>query len=199
MFLSSEGKAREAALELEVEQIYNKDGIKNIVAKLDKLYLKDKTQSAYEAYDNFERFKHPSDMSISDCINEFERLLNKTKQYGTTMSTDVLAYHLLKSANLLETYEQLARATIKELKYDEMQLQLKKIFGDNDNSNSELQVQIKMELINQTEHQNEEVHVNYGYDNTFSQCGKRSNRYLRPPSRDGYHMRNRGNFQQQSF
>ena len=109
MFLSLEGKAREAASELEAEQINSKDCIKNIVAKLDKLYLKDKTQSAYEAYDNFEPFKRPSDMSISDYINEFERLLKKTKQYGTTMSTDVLAYRLLKSANLPETREQLAR------------------------------------------------------------------------------------------
>ena len=67
-------------------------------------------------------------MLISYYINDFERLLNKTKQYGTTMSTDVLAFRLLTSANLSETHEQLARATIKELKYDEMQLQLKKIF-----------------------------------------------------------------------
>ena len=78
-----------------------------------------------------------------------------------------------------------------------MQLQLKKIFGGNDNSSSESQVQIKMELINQTEHQNEEVY--YGYNNTFSQCGKQSNQYLKPSSRGGYRMRHRGNFQQQSF
>ena len=105
VFLSLQGKAREAALELGVEQINNKDGVKNIVAKLDKLYLKDKSQSTYEAYDNFEHFKRPSDMSISDYINEFERLLNKTKQYSTTIylyysTTDVLAYRLLKSASL---------------------------------------------------------------------------------------------------
>ena len=53
VFLSLEGKAREAALELEVEQINNKESIKNIVAKLDKLYLKDKTRSANESYDKF--------------------------------------------------------------------------------------------------------------------------------------------------
>ena len=111
-------------------------------------------------------------MSISDYLNESERLLNKTKQYGATMSTDVLAYCLLKSADLSETHEQLARATIKELKYDEKQLQLKKIFGDNDNSNSKSRVQIMMELINQTEHQTEEVY--YEYDNTFSQHSKQT-------------------------
>ena len=36
-------------------------------------------------------------------------------------------------------------------------------------------------------------------NNTFSQRSKRSNRYLRPSSRGGYRMKNRGNFQQQSF
>ena len=46
-------------------------------------------------------------LSISDYINEFERLLNKTKQYGIAMSINVLAYRLLKSTNLSETHEQL--------------------------------------------------------------------------------------------
>ena len=46
------------------------------------------------------------------------------------MSSDILAYRLLKSANLEDTPEQFIRATVKELTYDDMQLQLKKIFGD---------------------------------------------------------------------
>ena len=78
-----------------------------------------------------------------------------------------------------------------------MQLHLKKTSGDNDNSNSESQMQIKMESINQTERQNEEVY--YVYSNTFSQCGKQSNRHPRQPGRDGYRTRNQGNFQQQSI
>ena len=59
-------------------------------------------------------------MTISDYINEFERLLNKTKRYGSDMSTGILAYRLLKSANLSEQHQKLARATITELKYDTM-------------------------------------------------------------------------------
>ena len=54
VFFTLEGKACEAAIELEVEEINHKDGIKNIIKKLDKLYLKDQTQAAYERYDNFE-------------------------------------------------------------------------------------------------------------------------------------------------
>ena len=55
---------------------------------------------------------------INQSNREFQSyctIMNKTKQYGTTMSTDVLAYRLLKSANLSETHEQLARATINKI------------------------------------------------------------------------------------
>ena len=71
VFLTLEGKAREAIIELEVADINHADGLKNIIQKLDKLYLKDKTQAAYERYDCFERFRRPSEMSMTDYINEF--------------------------------------------------------------------------------------------------------------------------------
>ena len=130
IFLTLEGRAREAVLELDVDIISDDTGVENILKHLNKLYLKDKTQSAYEAYEKFEKFKRPSDMSMTDFINEFERLKSKTKQYGTEMSTDILAYRLLKSANLSESHEQLAKATISDLTYECMKTQLKKIFGD---------------------------------------------------------------------
>ena len=130
IFLTLEGKAREAVLELPVEKLNCDDGVKNLINQLNKLYLKDKTQLAYEAYDSFEKFRRPENMKMSDYVNEFERLLNKTKQYGSEMSEDILAYRLLKSANLHEHHEQLARATVGALTYDNMKLQLKRIFGE---------------------------------------------------------------------
>ena len=129
VFLTLEGKAREAILNMDIEKIKGKNGVKNIVTELNKLYLKDKLEMAYEIYDAFERFRRPADMSIKD-YNEFERLLSKTKKFGTTVSPDILAYRLLKSANLEKSQEQLIRATVKDLSFIEMQLQLKKIFGD---------------------------------------------------------------------
>ena len=150
MFLSLESRAREAVLELDDSKISGEDGVKNIIAKLDTLYLKDKTQSAYEAYDSFEQFKKPSDMSVSEYINEFERLKSRTESYGTSLSSNVLAYRLLKSANLSEQHEQLARATISDLTYEQMKLQLKKIFGDSSmcqRSNSEGFSNVKIVLV----------------------------------------------------
>ena len=129
IFLTLEGKARETVLNLDIKEIKAKNGVESIVKALNKLYLKDKLQMAYETYDTFEKFRRPEKMSIKEYINEFERLLNKTKKYGS-MSSDILAYRLLKSANLEDTPEQFIRATVKELTYDDMQLQLKKIFSD---------------------------------------------------------------------
>ena len=149
LFLTLDGKAREAALELEVSDIGHEKGVDKIIEKLNTLYLKDKAQTAFEAYDNFERFQRPSDMTISHYINEFERLLARTQKHGTTMSSDILAYRLLKSANLSESHEQLARATISgDLTYDAMKKQLKRIFGDNIDSDLASDVQgIKVENV----------------------------------------------------
>ena len=136
IFLILEGRSREAVLELDVSKISAKDGVKTIIEKLDSLYLKDKTQSAFEAYDSFEKFRRPSEMTINEYINQFERLKAKTESYKTQLSTDVLAYRLLKSANLSEAHEQLARATITDLTYDAMKAQLKKIFSHGEKSTS---------------------------------------------------------------
>ena len=130
IFLTLEGRAREAVLELDVASISANDGVKKITEKLDTLFLKDKTQSAFEAYDTFEKFRRSSDMSVSDYINEFERLKAKVESYKMVLSTDIMAYRLLKSANLSESHEQLAKATIPNLTYEDMKAQLKKIFGD---------------------------------------------------------------------
>ena len=69
-------------------------------------------------------------MSIQAFLNEFDKRMCKTKSYGTVQSDDVLAYCLLKSANLSNNHEELIKATIPELKYDLMKDQLKKTFSD---------------------------------------------------------------------
>ena len=57
IFLTLSGKAREAVLELDVSKLTDKDGVKNVISKLDTLYLENKTQSAYAAYENFKHFQ----------------------------------------------------------------------------------------------------------------------------------------------
>ena len=51
--LSLSDRAREASLELSIEVLSAKDGVKQLLAKLDSLFLKEKDQRIYITYDNF--------------------------------------------------------------------------------------------------------------------------------------------------
>ena len=130
IFLTLSGQAREAVLEIDLEKLASDDGVKNLVAALDELYLVDETCSAYEAYEAFEKFVRPSEMTISDYIIHFERLYNKAKSHSMEIHEGVLAYRLLNSANLSENHKQLVRATLSEMKYNKMKDQLKKVFSN---------------------------------------------------------------------
>ena len=79
------------------------------------MYLKDENNSAFEAYESFENYQRPSDMDMTTYINAFERLYQKAKNFKFELPDGVLAYRLLKSANLSSEHEQLARATLPAL------------------------------------------------------------------------------------
>ena len=204
IFLTLEGKAREAVLELEVDDISSQTGVDKIIEKLDTLYQKDKAQTAFESYDNFEKFQRPVDMTISCYINEFERLLAKTKKHGTTMSSDILAYRLLKSANLSQAHEQLARATITgDLSYEAMKKQLKRIFGDNVDGDLAADTHnIKIENVNAASAEDCDTYYGYGRPTGQRRGNFRSNwrgnpsprRPSRPPMRASRGGRGRNPF-----
>ena len=130
VFMVLEEEAQDAVLELNSEVLATDDGVKNILKSLDGLYEKDKTLSAFEALEEFENYKRPANMSIKDFCNQFDLLYSKTKKYGTEMSTDVLAYRLLKSSNLTQSQQELAKATITTLNFDAMKAHLKKVHVD---------------------------------------------------------------------
>lgn len=126
IFLTLTGQAREAILEMELEVLSSDDGVKELVKKLDSLYLKDSHHSAYEAYEKFEKFCRPSSMTMNDYIIEFERLYNKLKNYDMELPEGVLAYRFINSSNISESHKQLIRATLTELKYTKAKEQLKR-------------------------------------------------------------------------
>ena len=57
---------------------------------------------------------------MSEYCNEFDKKYAKVKSYGTVFPQDLLGFRLLKAASLLPHQEQLAKATITELTYDNM-------------------------------------------------------------------------------
>ena len=125
--LTLEGRAKAAVLEMEIEELNAEDGLPKLIAKLDGLFLKDENQRVYAAYEEFETYSRPADMSIDDFISDFERLYNKVKAYKIELPDPVLAYRVLKSANLVQTKVELVRATITTMSYKDMITQLRKL------------------------------------------------------------------------
>jgi hypothetical protein len=130
VFLSLKGKSREAVLEMTAAEISTATGLDAIVAKLDTLWKEDENLEAFNAYERFEKFKRPSEMSVTEYIITFERLNNKLTAKNIVLPEGVLAYRLLKSAGLTTEQEQLVKATVGEFTYKAMCAKLKSIFGD---------------------------------------------------------------------
>ena len=109
------------------EQIATEEGVNTIIAQLDTMFKKDANLTAYREYEEFESYRRPVDMDISDYLEEFERRWNKTKTSGTALSDNVLAYRCLRSANLSEHNEQLVLVTIGTIDFENMKSQLMKV------------------------------------------------------------------------
>ena len=65
-------------------------------------------------------------MNITDYLNEFERLYHEIQRFEISLRSAVLAYHVLKSSNLPNEKQQVARATFTELTYENMKKQLRR-------------------------------------------------------------------------
>ena len=139
------GKAKEAVLELDIEKLNDDSGVDNVLKRLDKLFPQDSNQSAYMAYDKFEKFQRSPDMDIKEYINQFESLYDKIRVHNMGLPDEVLAYGVPKSANISQEHEQLVRATITEFSYSNMTEQLKKIFGDVATTQNSVTVAVKVE------------------------------------------------------
>ena len=144
--LSLEDEALDAVLERDESDIGKENGVDFIIERLNRLLKKDSAVTKCQALEAFMTFKRPSNMSIQAYLNEFDKRLFKTKSHGTVMSDDILAYRLLKSADLSSYHEELVKATILDMQYDIMKDQLKKTFND-----SSRQIQTKSEDIIKTE------------------------------------------------
>ena len=130
LVLSLEDESLDAVLEIDESDISKENGINFIIERLNRLFKKNSTVIKYQTLEAFITSKRPSNMPIQAYLNEFDKRLFKTKSYGTVTSDDILAYRLLKSANLSGYHEELVKATIPNLQYDIMKDQLKKTFSD---------------------------------------------------------------------
>ena len=154
IFSSLTGKAKKAALQLDVKDLKTKDGVKALRLKLDKTFVKDKKVAMYESYEKFEKFKRSKDMSLEDYTIEFAELVYCLEKYEIKLPQVVLAYHYLNSANLTETQSTIVKSTIPEYTYERMVDQVKPVFNDSRRDQEEQAIKVKVE---------EETEVNETY------------------------------------
>ena len=83
---------QDAILELNTNDVTDKDGVNKIIKRLNHLYKKDELTEKYNALESSETYKRNSNTSIHDFLTEFEKCYNKTKSHGTIWSDNLLAY-----------------------------------------------------------------------------------------------------------
>ena len=168
VFLSLEGTAREAVLELATAVLNSEDGMKKLYEKLDTLFLEDINQSAFRAYETFENYQRLPGTSLEVFLIEFGRLVAKLKDFNILLPEPVLAFRALKSANITPDNEKLVKATVSELTLSSMSKQLRKIMhghssSDSSPNTSPVVKKTEMDIVNYTEdNQMDPTAVYYG-------------------------------------
>ena len=69
LFLSLNGKVRQACASLSKEELNKEDGLDKFVEKSRELYCVSQDQAMYSAYEKFETFQRPETMTITKYIN----------------------------------------------------------------------------------------------------------------------------------
>ena len=92
------------------------------------MFKKDELSQKFSCLENFENYKRSEQTTVKAFIDEFEKRYYKVKSYQITYSEDVLGFRLLKAANLSSQDEQLVKATVTDIKFDEVKTKLNKIF-----------------------------------------------------------------------
>ena len=124
-------KAKSTVISLGAAAIGSETGLQQILAKLDTLYLSDKNQRIFQALDAFEKFRRPGTMDMNTFVLEFQKLHDKVSQYNCVYPDGVLAYRILKAANISTEHESLVRATVETGKWSSKSIieQLSKVFN----------------------------------------------------------------------
>ena len=131
VFLTLDGKSRRL---VNGRTLSHENGVKSIIAQLNKIYLPiepNTTEQMFDAFEKFENLLRPKDMNLLDFLDVFDCLLRKIESFGTRISSDILAYKLMKSANLSACEQHQIKCHISEINYDNMILQMKKIYRIN--------------------------------------------------------------------
>ena len=148
--LTLTGRAREAALEVPAKDLNKDGGMVTLLAALDKVFQKEKIDSTYEAYTQFDKFARAEGSSMSDYIIEYERLYKRCLKYEMKLPDAILAFKLLDGSGLDLRERQMAMtacaASALTMTFDNMKSALNRIFADKPSETGSSAISVKPEM-----------------------------------------------------
>ena len=153
--------------------------VKVLIKELDKICLANTVEGVFTAIEKLECFKRGESMSIVKYLDEFtgmKRMVEECMPRGENgakkdCSDSILAYRLMKHANLVESEELMVRAHLTELTSDAIIDVLKRIYGDrkvktaSTVSNSTITFDPSLKIKEEQPFFNENEDCYYGYNN----------------------------------
>ena len=104
------GRPRDIALEIQADDLNKDDGMTTLIRELDKVFMREEKDRAYEAYSEFDRVSRRDGASMAEYIADFEQKYNKMRKFNMVLPDAVLAFKLLDTAGLDIKDKQLALA-----------------------------------------------------------------------------------------
>ena len=145
--MSLKGRAQAASSQISITDMKKATGVKEILDKLDQLYLSETGRRQFFCFRSLYRMKRESTESIDMFISKFEHQQFKLNSLGVQLPDTVLAFLLIESCGLEGREEQLILSSMTDVKYDAVKASLKRVFGSNVDSSDCKSVPIKQEPI----------------------------------------------------
>ncbi|ESP01713.1 hypothetical protein LOTGIDRAFT_172470 [Lottia gigantea] len=119
--------------ELTTDQLKAENGLTVLITILDKHLGKDELVDSLEKYEDFEDFKWKETQSITEYISDFDSKYSKIVKKNMTLLPEILAFKLLKCANISKDERMLVLTGMnyerKDTLYEQAKVSLKKFKG----------------------------------------------------------------------
>ena len=123
------GKYQDVALEMEEGELTGQDGLKNLLKRLEEVFMGDSKDLAYEQYVKFEKIKREETETVTDYIIRFEKVNKDMKGINLNMDDSILALKLLSSCNLTGNERKMILTACTTTTFENVKSALKRILG----------------------------------------------------------------------
>ena len=108
------------------DKLKGEKGLEELMKLLDELLGEDKLEDSMKKYEDFEDYQRAETESIHEFIQNFESKYNKIKNAGIVLPECVLAFKLLRTANISANDKKLCLTGMDYTKKDELFVQAQK-------------------------------------------------------------------------